>query len=251
VWAFAPVQDRHAAPAIARALSDLAAAGGVDVIVVARGGGSLADLFCFCDEILCRTVALLPVPVIASVGHHTDRTLLDDVAAVSCSTPTHAAEAAVPLDCARARTELARAAARLDAHGRRAVVDRARALARLSRAPAQHLDRERARLHQALRELRAAGRRGLSARRERTARHAVVLARKGAAAQAQAARGATLERLRLALDAHDPARTLARGYALVEDRDGGVVTSAEAARAAGSVRLRFRDAAVDATISGR
>ena len=95
VWAFAPVQDRHAAPRITAALQDLAATGEVDVIVVARGGGSLADLFCFCDETLCRTVALLGVPVIASVGHHTDRTLIDDVAALSCSTPTHAAESAV------------------------------------------------------------------------------------------------------------------------------------------------------------
>ena len=103
VWAFAPVQDRHAAPRITAALQDLAATGAVDVIVVARGGGSLADLFCFCDETLCRTVALLGVPVIASVGHHTDRTLIDDVAALSCSTPTPAAESAVPVHCAEAR----------------------------------------------------------------------------------------------------------------------------------------------------
>ena len=75
----------------------------VEVVIVARGGGSLADLFAFCDEALCRTVALLRVPVIASVGHHTDRTLIDDVAAVCCSTPTHAAEAAVPIDCGAAR----------------------------------------------------------------------------------------------------------------------------------------------------
>src|SRR5206468_4017936 len=68
VWAFAPVQDRHAAPAITRALQDLAACEEVEVIVVARGGGSLADLFAFCDETLCRTVALLRVPVISSVG---------------------------------------------------------------------------------------------------------------------------------------------------------------------------------------
>ena len=122
VWAFAPVQDRHAAPAIARALGDLAAVAEVEVVIVARGGGSLADLLCFCDETLCRTVALLPVPVIASVGHHTDRTLLDDVAAVSCSTPTHAAEAAVAIDCARARREQLAAAARL----RRARAPRAR-----------------------------------------------------------------------------------------------------------------------------
>ena len=107
------------------------------MIVVARGGGSLADLFAFCDETLCRTVALLRVPVISSVGHHTDRTLLDDVAAVACSTPTHAAEAAVPV---RLRAPPAprwpRSAARLERQGRRAVVERARTLARLSRAPA-------------------------------------------------------------------------------------------------------------------
>ena len=90
VWAFAPVQDRHAAPRIASALRELAAIPEVEVVIVARGGGSLADLFAFCDEGLCRTVALLRVPVIASVGHHTDRTLIDDVAAVSCSTPTAA-----------------------------------------------------------------------------------------------------------------------------------------------------------------
>src|SRR5918997_6191100 len=131
VWAFAPVQDRHAAPAVTRALQDLAACGGVDVIVVARGGGSLADLFAFCDETLCRTVALLPVPVIASVGHHGDRTLIDDVAAVACSTPTHAAETAVPLHCGEALSGLRAAAHRLEHHGRRAVLDRARRLEEL------------------------------------------------------------------------------------------------------------------------
>src|SRR3954449_13158525 len=135
VWAFAPVQDRHAAPRVTRALQDLAACPDVEVIVVARGGGSLADLFAFCDETLCRTVALLRVPVISSVGHHTDRTLLDDVAAVACSTPTHAAETAVPVDCTAARAALHGHAARLQRHGRRAIVERARTLARLSRAP--------------------------------------------------------------------------------------------------------------------
>jgi exodeoxyribonuclease VII large subunit len=248
VWAFAPVQDRHAAPAITRALQDLAACGEVDVIVVARGGGSLADLFCFCDETLCRTVALLPVPVIASVGHHTDRTLLDDVAAVSCSTPTHAAQSAVPFDCAQAHTDLARFAARLERHARRAVLERARVLARLSRAPAQHVARQRAALHQALRELRAAGRRGVALRGERATRHGLVLARTSAATRVQGERVATLERLRLALDAHDPERTLERGYALVRNEAGEVLTSAAAARAAGRVRLRFRDADVAARI---
>src|SRR3954452_23376321 len=110
VWAFPPVQEPHAAPAIPRALQDLAACPEVEVVVVARGGGSLADLFTFFDETLCRTVALLRVPVISSVGHHADRTLIDDVAAVACSTPTHAAEAAVPVDCAHARAALHAAA---------------------------------------------------------------------------------------------------------------------------------------------
>jgi exodeoxyribonuclease VII large subunit len=288
VWAFAPVQDRHAAPAIMRALSDLAACQEVDVIVVARGGGSLADLFAFCDETLCRTVALLRVPVIASVGHHTDRTLIDDVAAVSCSTPTHAAEAAVPVDCLRARAELARAAARLDAHGRRAIVTRARTLAQLSRAPAEHVARHRARLHQHLRELRASARRGVLSQSSALASDAAALDRRAAAARAAveressragssaraltrataviardsarsasfadalarasaaagAARRRDLERLALALAAHEPARTLERGYALVEDAEGSPVTSAAAARAQARLVVRLHDGRV-------
>src|SRR3954449_246549 len=188
VWAFAPVQDRHAAPRIAQALQDLAACGEVEVIVVARGGGSLADLFAFCDETLCRTVALLPVPVVASVGHHTDRTLLDDVAAASCSTPTHAAETAVPCHCGDARARLAQRARRLDTHGRRAAADRARALARLARAPQQHVVRERGRLHQKLREVRAAGARRLAGARAPLEREVLVVPRKVAAGSLEAGR---------------------------------------------------------------
>src|SRR5690606_10191278 len=161
--AYAPVQDRHAAPRITQALQDLAAIESVEVVVVARGGGSLADLLAFCDETLCRTVAMLRVPVIASIGHHTDRTLLADVAAVSCSTPTHAAEAAVPIHCAEARDRLRVAARRLHEHRRTAVVSRARALAALARAPGQHVRRQRVTLHQQLREIRASARRGLAA----------------------------------------------------------------------------------------
>ena len=118
VWAFAPVQDRRAAPAIAAAIQELAARPEVEAIVVTRGGGSLADLWAFCDETLCRTVALLRVPVISAIGHERDSTLIDDVAAVACSTPTHAAEAAVPLDCAGARSGSG-ALCRLAAEGRR------------------------------------------------------------------------------------------------------------------------------------
>ncbi|HEX7292760.1 MAG TPA: exodeoxyribonuclease VII large subunit [Conexibacter sp.] len=248
VWGFAPVQDRHAAPAIAQALRELAAIEEVEAIVVARGGGSLADLFAFCDETLCRTVALLRVPVIASVGHHTDRTLIDDVAAVSCSTPTHAAEAAVRLDVNEARATLLREARRLDLHGRRAVVTRARALAALTRAPAEHVARNRRRLHQQLRELRASARRGLARERELTRTRLLVLQRKTeAAAVDRGRRRGELERLLLALAAHDPERTLARGYALVE-AGGELVTSTAEARAAGAVDLRFHDGRVRASV---
>lgn len=251
VWGFAPVQDRHAAGAITRTLQELATTGEVEVIVVARGGGSFADLLAFCDETLCRTVALLPVPVVASVGHHTDRTLIDDVAAVACSTPTHAAEAAVPLHCAQAREGLRRSAERLEGHGRRAILVRARHLAQLSRAPAQAITKQRGRLHQLLREMRAsARRRGVEEAERALAGAATGLERRAAAARgAGAAAGrAKLDALASALGAHDPERIVARGYAVIDDGAGGVVTSAAEARAAGTVRLFFADADVAARI---
>jgi exodeoxyribonuclease VII large subunit len=274
VWGFAPVQDRHAAPTIARALADLAAVAEVEVVIVARGGGSLADLLCFCDETLCRTVALLGVPVIASVGHHTDRTLLDDVAAVSCSTPTHAAEAAVGVDCrgARARqaltgarlheharrallarAELPPAASRLREHGRRAVLSRARLLSSLTRAPAAHLERERARLHQHLREARATSRRRIEGEWRLNERRALVLARKtdSSLLDCRRRRPQDLRRLALALAGHDPQRTLERGYALVESLTKEPLVTAAQAREAEDVQLRFADGAVAARVQRR
>jgi exodeoxyribonuclease VII large subunit len=253
VWAFTPVQDRHAAPAIVRALGDLAAVAEVEVVIVARGGGSLVDLLCFCDETLCRTVALLGVPVIASVGHHTDRTLLDDVAAVSCSTPTHAAEAAVGVDCHRARADQAATAARLRKHGRRAVLSRARHLAMLSRAPAAHLERQRGRLHQQLREIRAGSRRRVESERRLTERRAVELARKGSSSliDCRERRPRDLERLALALAGHDPQRTLERGYALVQSPDGAAISTAQGAREARKLQLRFADGVLPAEVIER
>jgi exodeoxyribonuclease VII large subunit len=253
VWGFAPVQDRHAAPAIVRALSDLSAVADVDVVIVARGGGSLADLLCFCDETLCRTVALLGVAVIASVGHHTDRTLLDDVAAVSCSTPTHAAEAAVGVDCRRARSEQSAAAVRLREHGRQAVLSRARLLATLSRAPAEQIGRQRTRLHQHLREIRAAGRRRMEAERRVTEQRAESLKRTADSSliDCRRRRPRELERLALALAGHDPQRTLERGYVLVESADGEPLLTAARAREADQVSLRFAKDTVPAKIVHR
>jgi exodeoxyribonuclease VII large subunit len=251
VWAFAPVQDRHAAPRIATALRELAAIEEVDVVIVARGGGSLADLFAFCDEALCRTVALLRVPVISSVGHHTDRTLIDDVAAVACSTPTHAAETAVPVDCRAARLDTTSYARRLQGHARRAILERARALAHLSRAPAETVIRHRRRLHQLLRELRASARRTCETATELSGVHLLVLRRTAARARSSeiARRRAELERLHLALAAHDPQRTLKRGYALVRDRADQPLGSAAGARHAREIRIEFHDGTVNADVS--
>ncbi|MET0557779.1 MAG: exodeoxyribonuclease VII large subunit [Solirubrobacterales bacterium] len=272
VWAFAPVQDRHAAPAITAAIQGLAARPEVEAIVVTRGGGSLADLWAFCDETLCRTVAMLRVPVVSAIGHERDSTLIDDVAAVCCSTPTHAAEAAVPLDCVAARRDLQRAAGSLRRAGERAVGARARHLAALARGPARALQRERGGLNQKIREIRAASERGIAERTRSQRRIAgLVLERarrrgleratagRGEATRRQAAleRGAeaglsrrreALRKAAVALRAHDPERTLERGYALAEDLDGESVTSASAAAAAGDVRLRFADGKVRAAI---
>ncbi|HEX6455707.1 MAG TPA: exodeoxyribonuclease VII large subunit [Solirubrobacterales bacterium] len=253
VWGFAPVQDRHAAPAIGRALQDLAARPEVEAIVVTRGGGSLADLWAFCDETLCRTVALLRVPVISAVGHERDSTLIDDVAAVACSTPTHAAEAAVPLDCLVARESLERCAVALRRAGEGAIGTRSRHLGALARGPARALQRERGKLNQKIREIRAAAERGLGERAASQRRIGTLVlerARRRAAGADMEKRRAALRRAEVALRAHEPERTLERGYALVEDEAGEPLTTAEATAAAGEVKLRFADGRVRARAEG-
>jgi exodeoxyribonuclease VII large subunit len=249
VWAFAPVQDRHAAPAIAMALQDLAARPEVEAIVVTRGGGSLADLWAFCDETLCRTVAMLRVPVVSAVGHERDSTLIDDVAAVACSTPTHAAEAAVPLDCLAARGSLERCALALRRAGEGAIEARSRHLGALARGPARALQRQRSDLNQKIREIRAATERGLADRTSFQRRIGTVVlarARRRALGADMEQQREALRRAAVALRAHEPERTLERGYALVEDDGGEPLTSAAEAGAAERISLRFSDGRVRA-----
>lgn len=250
VWAFAPVQDRHAAPKITEALQELAALPEVETIIVARGGGSLADLFAFCDETLCRTVAMLRVPVISSVGHHTDRTLIDDVSAVACSTPTHAAEAAVPVVIPEEWRRLAASAAELERRSRRDIARRARHVAAMARVPGEQLRRHRVDLHQRAREIRASAARTVAADTGMTLTRAEVIRRK-----AQAAAGPEAEEKKRALAAYtaaidgaDPKAVLSRGYAIVERPDGEPLTTAESARREAEVKLRFADGEVDAKI---
>jgi exodeoxyribonuclease VII large subunit len=249
IWGFAPVQDRHAAPAIGRAVQDLAARPEVEAIVVTRGGGSLADLWAFCDETLCRTVAMLRVPVVSAVGHERDRTLIDDVAAVACSTPTHAAEAAVPLDCLAAREGLGRCSLALRRAGEGAIGTRSRHLGALARGPARALQRERGKLNQKIREIRAAAERGLAERAASQKRiGSVVLerARNRAVGADMEKRRDALHRAMVALRAHEPERTLERGYALVEGDGGEPLSSAAEVNAEERISLRFSDGRVRA-----
>lgn len=246
VWAFAPVQDRHAAPTVTAAIQDLAARPEIEAIIVTRGGGSIADLWAFCDETLCRTVAMLRVPVISAVGHERDSTLIDDVAAVACSTPTHAAEAAIPLDCNAARTNLERCVGALRRAGEGAIGARTGHLVALARGPARALRRERLALNQKTREIRAASARGVDERLRQQRTFALVTeraARRAAGPEMRDRHGA-LRRALVALRAHDPERTLERGYALAESVDGEPVTSAAAARSEERINLRFSDGPV-------
>jgi exodeoxyribonuclease VII large subunit len=152
------VQGPRAAGAMVEAIRRLCELPGLDVVVVARGGGSFEDLLPFSDERLVRAIATCPVPVVSAVGHEQDTPLCDLAADARASTPTAAARLVVPdlgelrerLD--RARAGVGRGARRsLDLHAQRLV----RAHERLRRAPTLLVERRRAALDQAAGRLRA------------------------------------------------------------------------------------------------
>jgi len=146
------VQGPRAALGIIDALSALCARDDVDVIVLARGGGSFEDLLPFSDERLVRAIAACPVPVVSGVGHEQDTPLCDFVADRRASTPTMAGKLVVP-DLAEVLRHLESARTSL-ARGVRRTVDRdvqslERAHERLRRAPALLVERKQARLEAA------------------------------------------------------------------------------------------------------
>jgi exodeoxyribonuclease VII large subunit len=152
------VQGPLAPTAMIDALRDVCAAPEVDVIVLARGGGSFEDLLPFSDERLVRAIASSPVPVVSAVGHEQDSPLCDLAADARASTPTAAARLVVP-DATELLQRLERARGAL-ARGTRGVLERRRqrleqAHERLRRAPALAVERKRARLEHSAGRLRA------------------------------------------------------------------------------------------------
>jgi exodeoxyribonuclease VII large subunit len=152
------VQGPFAATAMVEALREVGSSRGVDVVVIARGGGSFEDLLPFSDERLVRAVVECPVPVVSAVGHEQDTPLCDLAADARASTPTAAARLIVP-DAVELRRELERARAGLE-RGVRRNLERARTRAvhaheRLRRAPSLAVERKRARLEHAAGRLRA------------------------------------------------------------------------------------------------
>jgi exodeoxyribonuclease VII large subunit len=152
------VQGPRAAAEMVEAVRTLCDLGDVDVIVLARGGGSFEDLLPFSDERLVRAVAGSPVPVVSAVGHEQDTPLCDLAADVRASTPTAAGKLVVP-DLSQLSGELDRARASLARSARRIVDREAQRLAhaheRLRRAPALAVERKRAVLESTAGRLRA------------------------------------------------------------------------------------------------
>ncbi len=199
------VQGPRAPASIARALERVCEAG-VDVIVLARGGGSFDDLLPFSDERLVRAVAACPVPVVSAVGHEQDVPLCDLAADVRASTPTAAGRLVVP-DWAELTDTLAALRARVAAAARRradrALRDLEQDRIRLARAPALLLERKRS---------------ALEADRERLRRAPALLLERSRA---------RLDSVEGRLRALSPAATLQRGYAIVR-REGEIVRAAAA-----------------------
>ncbi|MEU3251900.1 exodeoxyribonuclease VII large subunit [Streptomyces sp. NPDC006997] len=215
------VQGVHAVPQVVRAVKELDALDEVDVIVVARGGGSVEDLLPFSDEELVRTVAACRTPVVSAIGHEPDNPLLDHVADLRASTPTDAAKKVVPdVGEEYERVRLLRDRARRCV---RAYVDReerglAHALARPSMEDPHRMIDERAEQVAALldRARRSFGHQLDRAHSDLTHTHARVVAL-------------------------SPAATLQRGYAVLQKADGHVVRAPDEVTGGEPLRARVAE----------
>ncbi len=267
-----PVQGEGAALAIAAALRRLAAVDDVDLIIVARGGGSLEDLWAFNEEPVARAIVACRVPVISAVGHETDFTIADFVADLRAPTPSAAAELAIPVE-EDLRAELAL----LQRRGGRALAESVRAarhgVERLRGRlgdPRRLLDERRQRLDESIergtarpgpasdrRPGRAQRRRQSPSPRASAAPHPRTARRAGG--RAPPAGGHDPPRPRRApphaiegaggkLQALSPVRVLERGFSLTQRADGRLITTAADVAPGERVHVRLRDGGFDATV---
>jgi exodeoxyribonuclease VII large subunit len=223
------VQGPASVPQMIEALQRLDADAAVDVIILARGGGSVEDLLPFSDEALCRAVAACRTPVISAIGHEPDHPIVDDVADLRCSTPTDAGKRVVPDAAAELRTvQLCRHRARRALIG--GVDTEVARLARLTSRPV---------LADPLRPLdERAGQIGRL--RERTLSVVSGMITTG---------DTELTHRRAQLSVLGPAATLARGYAVVQAH-GAVLRTADQAPSGTPLRIRLCDGALHAVSQG-
>jgi exodeoxyribonuclease VII large subunit len=223
-----PVQGPTAVPQIIDALKVLDNDDTVDVIVLARGGGSVEDLLPFSDEALCRAVFAARTPVVSAIGHETDAPLIDYVADVRASTPTDAAKRIVP-DLAEEQQLIESARRRLD-RAVRTLLDRedhriAAWRSRPSLSRPELLVDQRAAEVTALRDRAVRSLDHRLRRADDDLRH-------------------TVARLR----ALSPAATLQRGYAIVQRADGHVVRASTDVRIKDPLRVRLAEGELRAVV---
>ena len=239
------VQGEGAAEEIAAAIRRAGTLPGVEVIIAGRGGGSMEDLWAFNEEIVARAIADSPIPVISAVGHETDYTIADFVADVRASTPSNAAELAVP-----DRAELLEGLRMVRRHLTKAMdamlTDKSRQVAYLARrltaaSPEMRLREAAHRLEQCRDRLDRAVERPLT---EAAPRLSLMRIRLDHAMDGTLERHRQrLSRDRARLETLDPRRVLERGYALVTDGDR-VIATRDAAMRSPRMTLHFRDGAV-------
>ena len=239
------VQGQGAADEIAAAIRHAGELSEVDVIITGRGGGSMEDLWAFNEEIVARAIAESPVPVISAVGHETDVTIADFVADARASTPSNAAEMAVP-----DRREIVDGLRGMQRH----LTDAVSALLREHRLTLASLQRRMegcrpeyrvAALSASAAEMRMRLNAAMDAKLPMlTHRIAMAGMRLDSAAEKRLARQEEqLARMKTRLAALNPASVLERGYALVMDGDK-VVTGAAQANEVSEMTLRFHDGSV-------
>jgi exodeoxyribonuclease VII large subunit len=242
------VQGAEAPPALVSALRTANARAEVDLLLLVRGGGSLEDLWAFNDERVVRAVAASALPVVCGVGHETDVTLCDLAADLRAPTPTAAAELAAPsreallAELASLERGLAlRVDHRLQTLGQR--LDRL--ALRLAR-PSDALARQRRLLELLAQRATAAPGRRVELLRQRLEH----IAQRHARAQrdALARQAARLDALQARLQALDPQHVLARGYAWLDDGQGGAITSVQALQPGAEVRAVLADGSADLQI---